>query len=101
MTQPCHPAPPAEAPPVEWLPLWQLDDPAVPPLPSPEQVRARKREERERRLLLRLLERHAETLGPALLALLWPLLVPRLRQLLAADLPGALRALGLQPEATR
>jgi hypothetical protein len=33
-----------DAPSVEWLPLWQLDDPAVPPLPSPEQVLARERQ---------------------------------------------------------
>lgn len=88
MTPPCHPTPPAEAPHVEWLPLWQLDDPAVPPLPTPEQVRRRKREERERRLLLRLLERHGDAL--------WELLAPRVRRLIAADLPAALEALRVE-----
>jgi hypothetical protein len=74
------PAPAAEAPPaVVWAPLWQLDDDA-PPLPSPAEVRERRRRRRRE----------------ALVEQLWSALAPRARELLAADLPAALDALGVQ-----
>jgi hypothetical protein len=97
--------PPAEecaSPPApQWLPLWADGDPDAPALPSPEQVRAKKRRGRQEAFLQRLLAEHDEALTRVVVELAWPLLVPRVRQLLAADLPGALRALGLQPEAPR
>ncbi len=87
MTRPCHHA---NGQAVEWLPLWQLDDPAVPLMPTPEQVRRRKREERE----LRLLERHGEALLPALMRLLADPISDMISRQLAAEAPALLAELG-------
>jgi hypothetical protein len=86
------PAPPPKAPPVQWAPLWDTADDA-PPLPSPQEVRRRKRAARERQLLLRLLAEHGEALGPALDNLLGDLIDARARRVLAEDLPELLAEL--------
>jgi hypothetical protein len=78
----------------EWLPLWQLDDPARPPLPSPDQVREQRRRRRREALLLRLLAEHREALLPALIGLLAEHFEDLARRVLAEDLSGLLAELG-------
>jgi hypothetical protein len=90
---PSPPAPAEDPAPVEWLRLWEDGDPGAPPLPTPEEVRRRKRAERERRLLRRLMERHGDAV--------WELLAPRVRQLLADELGPALEVLLAQRERRR
>lgn len=61
-------------------------------LPSPEEVRRCKRG----RLLARLVERYAAELAPALAALLAGAVGEQVRDILAAELPGAMDALGVR-----